>query len=259
MNRVIKLLHKARRKPTSKHSIRRLIRHHRAVIKQISGLSVRVNDEASFFSMLVLYTSLTNKQALETCFERTRKELSDLWDTLNRQEKNFLANQKLDQAKRKLSSFIDDSGQTIWIACFDALLNALYDKRISIFELDQYFRLYTSFTDRLTAVESYGLAPFAQRYIDIEVLDSDTDSVLFYFGPLHSLFRVQMVLVNTYQLESIPLNQEFKVVSNPLYWRVLHEAWRSEHCLTTIDCFCESDLLELRHKKQLMRMRKKLK
>jgi hypothetical protein len=259
MNRAIKLLHKARRKPTSKSSLRRLIRHHRSVIKELSGLSVKVSDEASFFSLLVLYESLTNKQALETCFERTRKELSDLWETLDRQEKNFLANQKLDQTKRKLSSFIDDSGQTIWIACFDGLLNTLYDKRISIFELDQYFKLYTSFTDRLTAVESYGLAPFAQGFIDIDVLDIDADSVLFYYGPLHSLFRVNMILVNTYYLESIPLNPEFEVSADTENWRALHESWRSDQSTITIDRFCDSLLLESKRKKQLMRMKKKLK
>ena len=258
MNRAMKLLHNVRRKPKSSAALRRLIAHHRQLVKQMTGLNVKVNDEASFFSLLVLHQSLTNKQAFETSFERTRKELSDLWDTLDRQEKNFLANQKLDLIKRRLNAFQDSSGNTIWMACFDDLLNALYDKRISIFELDQYYKLYTSFTDRMMPVERYGLAPLTQHYIEVDLLDDAGESILIYYGPLHSLFRVQMSSQNMYAIESIPLDPHLK---NPfdVYkdWTTLHTAMRSDQSELLIDCLSETPLLEPRRLKQLLRLRKK--
>lgn len=259
MNAAIKLLHKARRKPLRNAVIRRLVRHHLKTVKNLTGQKLKVKDEGAFLSLLIMAQALHNKQAFEISFERTRKELADLWDTLDRQERNFLANQKLDVVKRKLTSFTDDSGQIIWIACFDALLNALYDKRISIFELDQYFKLYTSFNDRLIPIEQYGLAPLAQNYIELEVLDFAVDSLLIYYRPLHSVMRVEMV-DHAYRVESVPLSHafEFKPELSD-FWPRLHTAWRSESAQEVMDCFIEWAALEPRLTKRLARLRKKLK
>ncbi len=258
MNASIKLLHKARRKPLRNAVIRRLVRHHLKTIKSLTGQKMKVKDEGALLSLLIMAQALHNKQALEISFERTRKELADLWDTLDRQERNFLANQKLDVVKRKLTSFKDDSGQTIWIACFDALLNALYDKRISIFELDQYFKLYTSFNDRLIPVEQYGLTPLAQNYIELDVLDVAIGSILIYYRPLHSVMRVDMV-ERAYRVESVPLAHTFKFKpEDSAFWSRLHTVWRSESAQEVMDCFAEWPALEPRLFKRLARRRKKL-
>jgi hypothetical protein len=259
MKKLLKLLHRFRHEPRSIRPVKRFSRHLEAEIKRISHVSIKVHDTATFFKAYLLMVSLTNKEAFETAFERQRKDLSDLWETLSRQEKNLLANTRLDEIKRRLTSIETPNGEIIWIACFDELLNALYDKRISIFELDQYFKLYTEFKSRLIPVEHYALLPFAQRFIDIDVLDVSQDSVLFAYAPLKSVFRVTMRETNAYHFDLLPLKDGVDVNQyDSSYWCALHRAWCDDYASTLIDLITTHQLVDIRLEKKLIHLRKKL-
>lgn len=259
MKKLLKLLYRFRHEPRSVRLVKRFSRHLEAEIKRISHVSVRVKDTASFFYAYILMVSLTNKEAFETAFERQRKDLSDLWETLSRQEKNLLANTRLDEVKRRLTSMVTSNGEIIWIACFDELLNALYDKRISIFELDQYFKLYTDFKSRMIPIDHYELLPFAQRFIDIEVLDAHQDSVLFAYVPLNTIYRVTLSETKAYHFELLPLADSIDVDRfSSSFWSDLHLAWCNDNAQTLIDLITTHHLVNQRLEKKLVHYRKKI-
>ena len=259
MKKLLKLLYRFRREPRSDRRVKRFSRLLETEIKRLSHVNVNVKDTASFFKATILMVSLTNKEAFETAFERQRKDLSDMWETLSRQEKNLLANTRLDEVKRRLTPMVTSSGDLIWIACFDELLNALYDKRISIFELDQYFKLYTDFQSRMIPVEHYELLPFAQRFIDIDVLDVHKDSVLFVYAPLKTIYRVTMSETQTYHFELLPLSDAVDVGRfASSVWSDVHAAWREAHAVTLIDLITTHRLVDPRLEKKLIRLRTKL-
>lgn len=258
MRKVISLCHRYRHDPTKDRAVKSLSRHMMAEIHRIAGIRVKITNTASFFNAMMLYTSLFNKEAFETAFERQRKDLADLWETLSRQEKNLLANTRLDEIKLKLTSFIGTQGDRIWIACFDELLNALYDKRISIFELDQYFKLYTDFKTRMIPVEHYGLLPFEQAFIDIAVLDVRVDSVLFAYIPLKTAIRVLYDETSGYRYDEIPLDPWLQLNTiEQNVWSALHEAWCTENTLEVTMLLVDHELADPRVLKKLKKWRQK--
>ncbi len=258
MKKVSSLCHRYRHDPTKNRAVKSLSRHMMAEISGIAGVRVKISKTATFFNAMILYTSLTNKKAFETAFERQRKDLSDLWETLSRQEKNLLANTRLDEVKLKLTSFIGSQGDRIWIACFDELLNALYDKRISIFDLDQYFKLYTDFKSRLIPVEHYGLAPFKQSFINITVLDVREDSVLFAYLPLKTAIRVTCDENSDYRYDEIPLDLQLDLNSiDNRAWSTLHDAWCTQNATQVMSILVDHELADPRVIKKLRKWLKK--
>lgn len=259
MKKIVRLLHRYRHDPLSDRAVRRLSRHMISEIRRIANVRIKIRDTASFFSAKILYTSLINKETFELTFERQRKDLADLWETLSRQEKNLLANTRLDEVKRRLTSFVGEDGDRIWIACFDELLNALYDKRISIFELDQYFKLYTDFKSRMIPVDHYGLLPFEQAFIDISVLDVCTNSVLFAYPPLKTAIRVHRDEALGIRYDVIPLHPSLQVntVATSV-WSALHDAWCTQNSVQVIDILCDHALTDERVLKKLKKLRPKI-
>jgi hypothetical protein len=259
MNKVSSLCHRYRHDPTKDRAVKNLSRHMIAEILRIAGVRVKITNFATFFNAMILYTSLVNKESFETTFERQRKDLADLWETLSRQEKNLLANTRLDEVKLRLTSFIGSQGDRIWIACFDELLNALYDKRISIFDLDQYFKLYTGFKSRMIPVEHYGLAPFEQSFINITVLDVREDSVLFAYLPLKTAIRVTCEERSSYHYDEIPLDpqQDPNGIENRV-WSALHEAWCTQNTAQVMSILVDHELADPRVMRKLRKWIKKL-
>lgn len=167
------------------------------------GIRIKIDDEASFFEALIQYEGLKNKQLLEATFEAERHELSEIWPNITYQERNKLVNIKINDLKNSLRYFRNEKGKIIWIPFFDELLNALYHNEMAIFDLDQYYRLYKHFKDRLIPVRTYGLAPYISEFIDITDLISESDRRVFYYHPLKSIF----ILDASLGLKRIPLSK----------------------------------------------------
>jgi len=167
-----------------------LIRFYLKTAKENQNLSLKINTELDFFNAAILNESLKNKAMFESTYERERKELHDLWPTLSYQERNKLINLKITETKKRCRYFKSQQGSVIWIAFFDELLNALYDREMNIFDLEQYFNLYKNFKNRMIPTVTYGVAPFAHEFIDIKAIESDEHRVVFYYDPWKSLYSV---------------------------------------------------------------------
>jgi len=167
------------------------------------GIRLKMDDEASFFEALIQYEGLKNKQMLEATFEAERHELSEIWPNITYQERNKLVNIKINDLKNSLRYFKNDKNKIIWIPFFDELLNALYHNEMAIFDLDQYYRLYKHFKERLIPVKTYGLAPYTSDFMDITDLISGSDHRIFYYHPLKSIF----ILDASLRLKRIPLSK----------------------------------------------------
>mgnify|MGYP003609327913 CR=1 FL=1 len=158
--------------------------------KESQNLNLKIKTELDFFNASILNESLKNKALFESTYERERKELHDLWPTLSYQEKNKLINLKINETKKRCRSFKDHKGQTIWIAFFDELLNALYDREMNIFDLEQYFSLYKNFKNRMIPTEHYGVRPFADEFIDVQSFQCDDHQCVFYYDPWKAVYSI---------------------------------------------------------------------
>jgi len=185
-----------------------LIGFYKKTAKASQDITLNIKSELDFFNAAILYESLVNKKRFEESYERERKELTDLWPTLSYQEKNKLINLKLNETKKRCRSFKDKKGTTIWIAFFDQLLNTLYDKEMNIFDLEQYFNLYKNFKKRMISTQSYGIYPFVHAFIDISVLDSVENHVVFYYDPLKTVYRLNEK-AGDFNLLKLPLDKTY--------------------------------------------------
>lgn len=218
-------------------------------------LEVKMKSEFDFFNALIFHEGLLNKSRMEACFEDARRDLFDYWDNLSYQERNRLVSLKNDELKNDLRYFKNAQGKYIWIAFFDELLNALYDKELAILELPQYFKLYRNFKERTINIDQYGLEPYKQAYIDIHVIKRFDDAVIFYYANTKSLYQVDATnKLRRFALSKsigklIPLKEELEIIA---------QAMLSVHELEAIDYLLSSTLIDDKTKKQLSKIQTKL-
>lgn len=158
--------------------------------KESQNFTLSITSDLDFFNAMIMIESLKNKRLFESTYERERKELTDLWPTLSYQERNKLINLKITETKKRCRSFTDDQGERIWVAFFDRLMNALYDREMNIFDLEQYFNLYRDYKKRMVPISTYGLNAYSDTFIDIKVLSKTVDRIIFYYDPLKALYRL---------------------------------------------------------------------
>lgn len=218
-------------------------------------LDIKIKNEADYFNALIYHEGLLNKARMEACFEDARRDLFDYWDNLSYQERNRLISLKNDELKNELRYFKSANGKYIWIAFFDELLNALYDKEIAILELPQYFKLYRNFKDRTVNIEQYGLEPYRQAYIDIHVVEHKQEGVVFYYANTKSLYYLSNIMpLRRFSLSKsigklVPLKEELDVITKAIV---------SNDALESIEYLLNSSLIEEKTKKQLLKYQKKL-
>lgn len=218
-------------------------------------LDVKMKSEIDFFDALIYHEALINKSRMEACFEDARRDLFDYWDNLSYQERNRLISLKNEELKNDLRYFKSETGRNIWIAFFDELLNALYDKELAILELPQYFKLYRNFKDRTINIEQYGIEPYKQEYIDIHVIKRFDDSVIFYYANTKSLYKVDASKkLKRFSLSKtigklVPLKEELEIIA---------QAMMTENELEAMDYLLQSTLIDDKTKNQLTKYQKKL-
>lgn len=208
MKRIEKIINKHGLNLFKVKSTKYLIDYYTKTAKQEQNIRLKIKSELDFFNAAILLESLKNKKIFEETYERERKELSDLWPTLSYQEKNKLINIKINEAKKRCKAFTSQKGTRIWIAFFDELLNTLYDKEMNIFDLEQYFSLYKDFKGRMIPSTEYGIAPFRDEFIDLRIIQSSENKVIFYYEPIKTLF-VLSINGPVWSLKKICLKKEY--------------------------------------------------
>jgi hypothetical protein len=161
-----------------------------------------VKDDFAYFRARITYRGILNKEIFETSFDKTRNQLFEMWESLNFQERNRLANLELNQIKPDLP-YLETSEGKIWIPFFDDLLNSLYDHQIAIFELPQYFKLYKQFADKTSPLESRGIPLWSCGFVDWINVVQDDKTLVFFYEPMHCLFRLN----DRFELTSYPLSK----------------------------------------------------
>jgi len=225
--------------------------------KQEQDITLRIKSELDFFNAAILIESLKNKRLFEETYERERKELTDLWPTLSYLEKNKLINLKINETKKRCKQFTSEKGTRIWIAFFDELLNTLYDKEMNIFDLDQYFNLYKDFKKRMIPLSTYGVAPFRDEFIDINMLQFSEKHVIFYYEPIKTVFslsteKIDWTLKKLCLKDSYLFNEQNKdKLINLMYF------FEENKPTELMNEFLNSDLISDKVRKDLLKMRKK--
>ncbi len=227
------------------------------IIKLFSGyrISLDIKEDLTFFDALIMAESLNNKLALENQYDKSRTGLYDVWDILSYQERNGFINKDLDLIKKEMHGFMDDEHHTIWITFFDELLNSLYNKEMVIFELQQYYRLYRDFSQRLTKTHHYGLLPYRNSFLDITLLSQNEKCVVFYYQNTRCLYR----LTSDFSLRKIPLSKVLCSL-HPINEQLLKIANPLLECDDTalIDQLIVSDLISIKTKKRLTKAKPRI-
>lgn len=165
-------------------------------------LPFSVNDDFSYFRTRIFHRGILTKENFEKSFDATRNQLFEMWESLNFQERNRLANLDLEAIKAEAPSMVGQESR-IWIPFFDDLLNSLYDRQIAIFELPQYFKLYRQFADKVLPLEIRGIALWSSGFVDWMNVCQNEKGLVFYYEPLHGLFHLD----DQYRLVAFPLSK----------------------------------------------------
>ena len=117
-----------------------------------------------------------------------------------------------------------------------------------IFELQQYYRLYRDFSQRLTKAHHYGLLPYRNSFLDINLLTQNVKSVVFYYQNTRCLYR----LSSDFSLRKIPLSNVLCSL-HPINEQLLQIANPLLECddAALIDQLIVSDLISSKTKKRL--------
>jgi len=165
-------------------------------------LPFSVNDDFSYFRSRIFYRGIQTKENFEKSFDATRNKLFEMWESLNFQERNRLANLDLEAIKAEAPSMLGQESR-VWVPFFDDLLNSLYDRQIAIFELPQYFKLYRQFADKVLPLENRGIALWSSGFVDWMNVCQNEKCLVFFYEPLHCLFSLD----EKYRLVGFPLSK----------------------------------------------------
>jgi hypothetical protein len=258
MKRIEKIVNKHGLKLFKVKSTKYLIDYYTKTAKQEQNIKLKIKSELDFFSAAILIESFKNKRLFEETYERERKELSDLWPTLSYQEKNKLINIKINEVKKRCRMFTSQKGTRIWIAFFDELLNTLYDKEMNIFDLEQYFNLYKDFKNRMISISEYGITPYRDEFIDIKVIQSDENKVIFYYDPLKTLFQLSTNKPNL-DLKKISLKKDY-VLKNEDYAKfvVLMDAFENHKTTRLVQELDDSTLISDKVRSSIDKLKRKM-
>lgn len=257
MKKLEKILNRDALSVRKQKTTRILADYYEKTAKDSGNFTLTIKTDSDFFMGMIMIESLKNKMAFEKTYERERKELTDLWPTLSYQERNKLINLKIADLKTRCRFFNDASNNPIWIAFFEPLLNALYDHEMNIFDLDQYFNLYTDYKERLIPIETYGVAPYTSRFIDIRELSRDHQRVVFAYDPLKALFIAEEDGKTT-SLRRISLDPTLDLANADASALLnLAALYEKNEVLDLIDALIAGSFVSEKTAKRLMKLRKK--
>lgn len=221
---------------------------------QAFKIPIKIENELQYFNALITYQGLLNKQALEQCFEDTRRELYEIWDDISYQERSRLLYTRAVDVMNDLP-YIKKDTHVIFIPFFDQLLNALYHKELAILELPQYFKLYKQFETRMESLNNYGLDIYDEGFIPIKNIIVQDDVRIFYYHPLKSLYKINQ----QYELTRYPLNKlACQAIPHTKDLFALAESLHNSTEIQLIEAFLGSNLIGDKSKKALQKYLKGL-
>jgi hypothetical protein len=235
-----------------------LIDYYKKTVKDNQNINLKIKSELDFFNAAILIESLKNKSLFEEAYERERKELTDLWPTLSYQEKNKLINIKINDVKKRCKMFTSLNGTRIWIAFLDELLNTLYDKEMNIFDLEQYFNLYKDFKSRMIPTLQYGITPFRDEFIDVKLIQSSENRVIFYYDLTKTLY---LLTTNkpVWILKKICLKKEYDLnIHDYAKFIKIMDALENNETLLLVDELYDSTFISDKVSNALIKLKRKM-
>ena len=148
-----------------------------------------VKNEMDAILLDVYYTSTQNKEALQKAFEKARNQVFDIWPNLTNTQKNHLLHVECAAVYESLPHFYRNDSK-IYVAFFDELYNALFDKRPVVFELDQFFKLYKSYAANMIDVSYYTHYPFLAKFSECHLVHVKDQMMMLYHKKANILFEV---------------------------------------------------------------------
>jgi len=147
-----------------------------------------IKNELDYYNACLTYRGILNKEIYEKVYEDNRQDLLDLWNTIDRNKKNFFSNKALDEYRNNMPYF-DFQGSICRMPMLEKLFNNLYEKEIAILELPQYFKFKNNFKDHLiNPFELYFDLPYKSNFIDVDYIYSDENHLSIYEKTNNNLY-----------------------------------------------------------------------
>jgi hypothetical protein len=129
---------------------------------------------------------------------------------------------------------------------------------MNIFDLEQYFSLYKEFKNRMISISEYGITPYRDEFIDIKVIQSDENKVIFYYDPLKTLFQLS-TNKPIWDLKKISLKKDY-VLKNEDYAKfvVLMDAFENHKTTLLVQQLDDSTLISDKVRSSLTKLKRKM-
>jgi hypothetical protein len=188
MKKVLKLLNSNKRLLKEK-SIKLKIGKMNILFKKYS-IKFPIKNELDYYNACLTYQGIVNKEVYEKVYEDNRQDLIELWNTLDRNKRNFFSNKALDEYRKLMPCFYIDK-EIYRMPMLEKLFNRLYEKELAILELPQYFKFKNDFNNQLIDPFNYYFdLPFKNDFIDVDFVYSDRENLALFEKVNNSLFII---------------------------------------------------------------------
>ena len=139
-----------------------------------------VKNELDYYNACLIHQGILNKVAYEKIYEDNRYDLIDLWNTLDRNKKNFFVNKALDRYRPSMPYFVN--GDDVFrMPMLEPLFNNLYEKELAIQELPQYLKFQNDFRNFIVdPFSEYFDLPYKSGFIKVDYVYSDDNNLALY-------------------------------------------------------------------------------
>ena len=142
-------------------------------------LDLEIKDDFDFIDFEIIKTSFDNMKEIQNKFFEIKQNLSEYWNVVTYQEKNFLLYKQLDPFLQSLKSF-KKKDQRFFIAYFDDLLNAYYDHQMLIFDKKAFRKYLYNFKSLVNIDNLYKPESIKANFSQVNLLCEKEDSFVCY-------------------------------------------------------------------------------
>lgn len=142
--------------------------------------------DADCFRYEIITKSIKIKQTFEDAFFDTYVKMFDFWYDLTYLERKKQMNVDIERLKETLVSFSFD-GEDIFMPCFDAKFNHLYNTEIVLLDLKQYHAFIRTFHQEVKD-DLYGVLPYEKGFTSATLVAQMGASFILYHPLTHRLY-----------------------------------------------------------------------
>jgi hypothetical protein len=188
MKKVLKLLN-SNKSLLKEKSIKLKIKKMNILFKKYS-IKFPIKNQLDYYNACLTYQGIINKEIYEKVYEDNRQDLIELWNTLDRNKRNFFSNKALDKYRELMPRFYINK-EIFRMPMLEKLFNRLYEKELAILELPQYFKFKNDFNNRLIdPFDYYFDLPFRNHFIDVDFVYADKENLVLFEKINSSLFII---------------------------------------------------------------------